>query len=205
MLRLNPVKAMNHPFLTIAAREKAQAGFCSKPAAIGRKWLLKSRLKKKLKSEANRGGEQQGVRSSLQRDWQKRQLRLRSVDWSHGNSRLHNWRGDSYRGSVSSASRWCKAAQSSNIGSASQWRPSTWADSDDATRAELSECYESMCIHVFNEERPIKSATKLKKILKKRLENQTQPHKQDCSRTWAEYRRCRASTQFHANPYQQPQ
>jgi hypothetical protein len=37
MLRLNPVKAMNHPFLTIAAREKAQAGFCSKPAAIGRK------------------------------------------------------------------------------------------------------------------------------------------------------------------------
>jgi hypothetical protein len=40
MLRLNPAErimpreAMNHPFLTIAAREKAQAGFCSKPAAI---------------------------------------------------------------------------------------------------------------------------------------------------------------------------
>ncbi len=44
--------------------------------------------------------------------------------------------------SVGSVSGCCKAAPSSNLDSAPQWRPSTWAYSNEETGAELSECYE---------------------------------------------------------------
>jgi hypothetical protein len=51
----------------------------------------------------------------------KRQLRLRSVDWSQGNSRLHNRRDVSYRGSVGvRPPRVQISARSAPL-----WRPST--------------------------------------------------------------------------------
>ncbi len=48
--------------------------------------------------------------------------------------------------SVGSMSGCCKPAPSSNLGSSTQWRPSTGACRDVETGAELSECYESMCM-----------------------------------------------------------
>jgi hypothetical protein len=58
----------------------------------------------------------------------------------HGSVRVRH-------GSVSSVSGGCKAAPSSNLGSAPQWRPSTWACSDEETGAEVSECYEWMSMN----------------------------------------------------------
>ncbi len=45
----------------------------------------------------------------------------------------------------------CCKAENSNLGTAPQWRPSTRADSDEETRAEVNECYEGMGMNVCKE------------------------------------------------------
>ncbi len=76
-------------------------------------------------------------------------VRHGSVRVRHGLVRVRHGSVRVRHGSVGSVSGCCKAAPSSNLGSAPQWRPSTWACSDEETGAELSECCELMRMNEF--------------------------------------------------------
>jgi hypothetical protein len=110
MLRLNPAErimpreAMNHPFLTIAAKEKVPSRIRLQASGHRQKVTAEdpNEEEAQVRSE-QRGSTARSQEQSTTRLARKRQLRLRSVDWSHGSSRLHNRGGGgdvSYMNSV---------------------------------------------------------------------------------------------------------